>query len=422
MVMALPSPSIEEIAGDDANPILRNLRITLAYYDLSQRLAARTGGEVINWCSMACWSSKSVGTYIRSEELPPELRGVLVEHGPQINAGVTEVLPGVAHGAVDHLERVAGEVLGDVSQYLIIGNKIVFAEVGSVFNAFADRFPANAPRDDRGLEAFVATLNPGDAQPDLVTMDPATRKLITKQQGGQGWLADAARHYYEAAFAADPKARAELVLLGNGEIGMHEQTRLDPYLSGSLDASVTDVVSNRWQSALFDRVVERETRARLATRLTEILSTLAPKLTTAFQDIATRTMMSLQLPGQLVHMGHDLRAPLGSPLYPTIVEKLQHPDLCATFQRFNCLDTAIAQGTGIVNKLRAIRDEIEQDFEGAVAFGTAAADWTKYPERMRFILPLFRSRHLTMSLLGKPFTDEQIDSIRQGVVPAGPLS
>ena len=74
MATALQSPPVQQIADDDAHPVLRNLRITLAYYDLSQRLAARTGGEFINWCSMACWSSKSVGTYIRSEELPAELR------------------------------------------------------------------------------------------------------------------------------------------------------------------------------------------------------------------------------------------------------------------------------------------------------------------------------------------------------------
>jgi hypothetical protein len=85
---------------------------------------------------------------------------------------------------------------------------------------------------------------------------------MTAQQGGQGWLASAARHYYEAAYTQDPKSRAELVLLGNGEIGMHEQTRLDPYLAGSMDASVADVVSNRWKTALLDRVVEHEARGR----------------------------------------------------------------------------------------------------------------------------------------------------------------
>ena len=420
MATAIQSPSVEEIVADDTNPILRNLRITLAYYDLSQRLAARTNGEVINWCSMACWSSKSVGTYIRSEELPPELRAVLASH--DVDARVSDAAPGVAHHAADHLERIAGEVLSDVSQYLVIGNKIVFAEVGSVFNEFANRFPAGAPRDDRALEEFVAALRPGDAQPDHVTVDPATGRLTTAQQGGQGWLAGAARHYYEAAFARDPKVRAELVLLGNGEIGMHEQTRLNPYLSGSLDAPVTDVVSNRWKTAVLDRVVEHDTRGRIETRLMEILSDLGPKLAVAFEKISTRTMMSLQLPGQLVHMGHNLRAPLGSPLYPEITADLQNAALREVFLKFNCLETGVPHAGGVLNRLREIADDIEEDVEGPIAFGTAASDWTDYPQRMRFILPLFRSRHQTMSLLGKPFTDDQIDSIRQGRVPPGPLS
>jgi hypothetical protein len=255
-----------------------------------------------------------------------------------------------------------------------------------------------------------------------VTVDPATRRLATAQQGGQGWLAGAARHYYEAAYATDPKVRAELVLLGNGEIGMHEQTRLDPYLAGSLDASITDIVSNQWKTAVLDEVAEHAARGRVEARLTAILADLAPKLTKAFQDVATRTMMSLQLPGQLVHMGHDLRAPLGSPLYPKVVADLQHPELRGVFEQFSCLMTDVAQGQGIAARFRELCEEVEEDLEGPVAFGTAASDWTIYPQRMRFILPLFRSRHQTLDLLGAPFTDEQIRSIREGVVPAGPLS
>ena len=422
MATAFHNPTIDDIASDDANPVLRNLRITLAYYDLSQRLAARTGGEVINWCSMACWSSKSVGTYIRGEEFPPELRGVLAEH-PDINATINDVAPGAAaHDAVHDLEHVAREVLADTSQYLIVGNRIVFTEVGTVFNAFADRFPANAARADQGLEAFVAALEPGEAQPDLVAVDPATRALSTSQQGGQAWLASAARHYYEAAYAPDAKSRAELVLLGNGEIGMHEQTRLEPYLCGSLDACVTDVVSDRWKSALLERVVEHETRGRLEQRLTEVLAHLSPKLASAFQKFATRTMMTLQLPGQLVHMGRDLRAPLGAPLYPALVEELHHPTLREVFQRFRCLDTGVPHKAGIAARFHEVFDEIEEDVTGPIGFGTAASDWTSFEQRMRFILPLFRSRHQTMGLLAKPFSDEQIASIRRGVVPSGPLS
>jgi hypothetical protein len=324
--------------------------------------------------------------------------------------------------AAGHLENVAREVLADTSQYLIIGNTIVFAEVGGVFTKFAERFPAGAPRDDAALEAFVAALSPGEAQPDRVSMDPATRRLVTAQQGGQAWLAGAARHYYEAAYAADPKTRAELVLLGNGEIGMHEQTRLDPYLAGSLDAAVTDLVSNQWKTAVLDEVVDHAARGRVEARLVQILADLAPRLTKAFQDVATRTMMSLQLPGQLVHMGHDLRAPLGSPMYPKVVEDLQHPSLRSVFEQFSCLNTVVSPGQGIAGRIHEAFEEIEEDLEGPVAFGTAASDWTNYPQRMRFILPLFRSRHQTQNLLGAPFTDDQIRSILEGVVPPGPLS
>jgi hypothetical protein len=123
-----------------------------------------------------------------------------------------------------------------------------------------------------------------------------------------------------------------------------------------------------------------------------------------------------------VRMGHELRAPIGSPIYPAIVEELQHPALRDVFQKFDCLDTAVPKTTGLMARAREIRDEIEEDLEGPLAFGTAASDWTRYPQRMRFILPLFRSRHQTANLFGKPFTDAQIDSIQQGLVPSGPLS
>ena len=405
-----------------SNPILRNLRITLAYYDLSQRLAARTGGDVINWCSMACWSSKSVGTYIRSDELPPELRAVLASHA-DVNARITDAAPGAAaDDGANQLERVAREVLADVSQYLVVGNKIVFAEVGGVFNAFADRFPPPTP------PATIRRSKNSWQRSALVTLSPigsrwilTARTLMTAQQGGQGWLASAARHYYEAAYTQDPKSRAELVLLGNGEIGMHEQTRLDPYLAGSMDApSVADVVSNRWKTALLNRVVEHEARGRLESKLTEILSDLG-KLR-AFEDFSTRTMMSLQLPGQLVHMGHDLPAPLGSPLYPPIVEDLQHPMLREVFQKFRIPNRHPPRQLRLAGRLREISDKIGEHPQHHRLSGQPRRIGPIIHSGCASFFPLFRSRHQTMGLLGKPFTDDQIQSIRQRIVPPGTLS
>ena len=40
---------------------------------------------------------------------------------------------------------------------------------------------------------------------------------------------------------------------------------------------------------------------------------------------------------------------------------------------------------------------------------------------MSYIVNLFRGRQHDPSLAAHPFTDEQLDSMRRGVVPAGPL-
>ena len=173
---------------------------------------------------------------------------------------------------------------------------------------------------------------------------------------------------------------------------------------------------------MLDRVVEHETRGRLESRLTAILADLAPKLAAAFQDVASRTMMSSNFLVNSSTWDAISARPSDRLCIRRSSRTSRIPTLRDVFQKFSCLETGIPHTAGLAGRLREIRDEIEQDVDGPVAFGTAASDWTRYPQRMRFILPLFRSRHQTMSLLGKPFTDEQIDSIRQGLVPSGPLS
>ena len=51
-----------------ADPVIRNLRITQAYHELSATMAARLG-PVANWCTYATWASKQAGRTIRKEDL-----------------------------------------------------------------------------------------------------------------------------------------------------------------------------------------------------------------------------------------------------------------------------------------------------------------------------------------------------------------
>src|SRR5207302_800965 len=85
------------------------------------------------------------------------------------------------------------------------------------------------------------------------SIDAATRKLRLVSRGGQDLLKDALRHYYEAKFEPNLKRRAELMLFANANIGMHEQTRLQTYIAGSLNAPIANTLIDSTHDALAQR-------------------------------------------------------------------------------------------------------------------------------------------------------------------------
>ena len=62
--------SVGDIAVISAcpQPVLRNLRITHAYHQLSLE-AANAVGAGANWCTFATWASKQAGQSIRGDDL-----------------------------------------------------------------------------------------------------------------------------------------------------------------------------------------------------------------------------------------------------------------------------------------------------------------------------------------------------------------
>ena len=95
------------------------------------------------------------------------------------------------------------------------GNLKVFEEIGLEFARYVNDCP---PGDADALRRFLDGLRPGDP-PD-----------------GQDYLRRAFAHYEQRRAATDPKAAAELGVLANLEIGLHEQTRLQPEIRAGLDA------------------------------------------------------------------------------------------------------------------------------------------------------------------------------------------
>src|SRR5262245_3217061 len=68
--MSSSHPSLAEVDAVTAiaDPVLRNLRITVAYGRLANAFARRVPGGA-NWCTFATWASKQAGCTIRREDV-----------------------------------------------------------------------------------------------------------------------------------------------------------------------------------------------------------------------------------------------------------------------------------------------------------------------------------------------------------------
>jgi hypothetical protein len=218
-------------AVDDRDPVLSNLRITLAHQQLSlalQRLIGPSSGA--NFHTWAVWGSKTAGRTIRREDLPVPSRAVMpagalggagtaaaVTRGRSVGLAAGGAVVGVVAGyGVGRLEdRAAASIFG--------GNATVLDDIGRQ----SARFLAVAD-DDVAFSAFLGQLRPGPPE-----------------SGGQDLLHGAYRHYREASRATDPDHRDEMMLYGNLLAILHEHHRLEPYISGSLPRPLRRLVTAR---------------------------------------------------------------------------------------------------------------------------------------------------------------------------------
>jgi len=105
--------------------------------------------------------------------------------------------------------------------------------------------------------------------------------------------------------------------------------------------------------------------------------------------------MELATPGGNLNLGKDVPAQSGLPLFPEDLGAIRGPELVALLA--------------------------EYDRTGGTGIGSGADDWAKLPQRMNYILNLFRSRQQDGGLLSPPFTDAQWADMQAGRVPPGDL-
>jgi hypothetical protein len=371
------------------NPVVRNLQITQCYHELSAAVARRTGPHA-NWCTFATWASKQAGQSIRMEDLLRAIERVLAESRP-VNRAVDKVTlaakPNAGARAVTTTRRNILDALNPlaavdrVSQSVARGNQKVFAEIGLQFARFIEMcLNDEAPNADH-LAAFCAGLREGDP-PE-----------------GQRFLQQAFTRYYGALFEPDKKARAELMLHANLEIGFHEQTRLQPEIKAAMEATpASDAQARSVLVAIYptrgeDAFKKFKTRS-IELRPTALDAALQNLLSVARKQLRlflTKHMMTLWIPQDTtLNLGSDLGVK-----FPASLRRVSNLEL----------KTLLKQIDPTPNSRR----------------DSGAVDWADLPDRLHFICDFFRCYHESPDLMLPPFTDEQVAVMRKGKKPEGRL-
>ena len=220
------------------DPVICNLRITLAHQELSLALRHITGtASGANFHTWAVWGSKKAGHTIRQEELPVlkiagwalgsmvgAIVGLACSHARARLRAASSIAVGSAVSAA--LQRAAVITTARARREIFSGNVTVLTDIGHQTARFVNTFLRPEDRTAERLEKFLAELRPGHVT-----------------AGGQDLLAGAYRHYYLAASEHDPDRRDECMLYANLLAILHEHHRLDPYIDAAVPRPLRRLVT-----------------------------------------------------------------------------------------------------------------------------------------------------------------------------------
>lgn len=364
--------------GDGA---LRNLWITQSYADLAARLLDVLQTDQ-TWCTFAIWASNTAGLSIRGEELPRFVEQLLLGKDDQVDAlvrtanGVMGAIQRSVVGAVlerSHVEHLVATAVAQVSASIAAGNLLVYGELAPIFVRFVERL-------ERGDGFDAVTL---DADLDALGVPAAAEQPLVRRAFQQ----------YALATTVTGRERAEHVLAANIAAVLHEQQRLQPAIASALDAGLLDLGRDICGLVPAD---ERRDHPHIDVVARHVVAAVrahvAPHLERLWQDVATALLMTLDVPGETLHLGRDVPPPAGAPLVPA---DLAEPTLPV-----------------LVDLLR------EWDPTHGTGRGSGAHDWADLRQRMGYIVTLFRSRQRCLGLTTPPFSSSQLAAMAAGEVPS----
>jgi hypothetical protein len=373
---------VRRIAGL-SNPVIRNLEITDCYSRLAAAVS-KLSYECSNWCTFATWASRQAGRTIRGEDLLAQLERELGRDAELLHP-VDSAWRALIRRGLFQPETRLGRLMKELhtpfdaferaSDAVARGNRKVFAEIGLEFARYLEECEGAAEPDSAEFAGFLEGLRPGDPPK------------------GQRYLRQAFTRYQLQRSEPDRKRRAELIVLANLEIGLHEQTRLQPEILAAMDAatSTEDDLADPVLRALFPRGARAggDPPPPVAAPLRLLGARFQRELSELSRRVITRSFMVLTLPGAVLSLGENLRAS-----NPEVLRTLENRDLGELLARFEPAHPPDDCG---------------------------ARDWSELTQRMHYIVHLFRAYHERGELASAPFTPEQVARFRAGAVPEGEL-
>ncbi|MES2880590.1 MAG: hypothetical protein V4676_00480, partial [Bacteroidota bacterium] len=262
------------------------------------------------------------------------------------------------------------------------GNKKVFEEIAFEFARFIDHCFHDVEYSQESIDQFCLELRSGEPP------------------GGQEYLQQAFRHYYQSFFKKNGKEKTESCLLANLQIGFHEQARLQPEIAEALNAAVANTrdVKDQLLNTLFKN-------SGLLTKLRLFFHRLFGNtgiLDKAVEDLVVQVQLKLRMaltahlmtltmpPDNCLQLSKDL-----SMVYHDDLKEIKNPLLLQ-----------------LLFHVDPTPDSLQQ---------SGAIDWADIKERMHFIAELFRCFHPTKEIFAEAFTKEQIMAMREGRLPDGRL-
>jgi hypothetical protein len=367
--------------------------------------------------TLGSWASKTAGTFIRSDEVPATFRALL-DPRSALRAAIGRVAASLGMpDADDGLLAMLGKVLSDNSAYIMVGNRQVFDELAGCCSAFLVALGDDKAYDAARLATFCQRFSAGPPEPDAVHFD-AGGVLVGEARGGQDLLRAMVESLYAAMFETDRKRRAEQILYANACGGLHEQTRLQTYIAGGLDAPIVDTLGKLAHDHVEKDAADAQ-KGPLHAAVDHALTPLLSVIEHAWREFCTASMMTLTLPDVVLHLGNPEPPEAGQPLFPPDLQHIQDPKLAATLAKYGALE--VTADDSLAHRLKVRVNAIvgwppigEED-------AVEATDWASLDQRMKYILTLFRIRQQDEHLFQQPFSAGQRALLLAGELPPGQL-